>query len=94
MDAFLRKLQLAIGRAVNEGFPVVVCGENENKEIKAGYFEKDSLTDDEINQMDYVWCDVVKLDPEKRKIISRTRYERKGGNNKMVATQGHLTWNK
>jgi len=93
MDAFLRRLQLAIGRAVNEGYPVVVCGENEKKEMKAGYFENETLTDDEINQMDYVWCDVVKLDPTKRKIVSRTRYERKEGN-KMVATQGHLTWNK
>ncbi|MBO7450250.1 MAG: hypothetical protein J6U54_07740 [Clostridiales bacterium] len=91
-DAFLRKLQFAIGRAVNEGYPVVVCGENEKGDVKAVYFENETLTDTEINQMDYVWCDIVKLDPAKKKIISRTRYEKKG--KKMVATQGHLTWNK
>lgn len=77
MNAFLRKLQLAIGRAVNEGYHVVVCGENEKREMKTGYFVNDTLTDDEISQMDYVWCDVVKLDPSNKKIISRTHYERR-----------------
>ena len=72
---YKRKLQMAVGRAVNEGYEAVAISGDDIGNVQVNYFR----TIDEINNLKdwgVSWFEIIKINLETKKLKERVVYEK------------------
>ena len=74
---YLRKLQMMVGRAVNEGCEAVVVSGDDKGNMNADVF-KTTPNLDELKENDnsITWFDLILIDPNTKSIVERDRYDK------------------
>lgn len=85
-----RKIMMAIGRAVEEGYEVAVVAWKGDKAFADYFHEKPSV--EELADRNYDWFEVIKVDPKNRRVKERVRYL--NNNEHWIAISGRYYWNK
>lgn len=77
---YLRKLQLALGRAVREGKEAVVVAGSGDKMYADLFSKKEDVTN--IEYRDYDWYEIIEL--EDKQVVKRTKYVQQDGKWKTI----------
>lgn len=85
-----RKIALAIGRAVNEGYEFAVVAWKGDKAFVDYFHEKPSI--EELGSQNYDWFEVIKVDPSNKRVKERVRYL--NNNEHWIGISGRFYWNK
>lgn len=75
---YKRKMQMMVGRAVNEGYEAVVISGDEEGNMTADLF-KTTPDLEELKDSNVTWFDLVRLNSETKMIVDRVKYEVQNG---------------